>query len=80
MDADIDFTHFDNDGEDGIPNSGDDDGLVDYVFFIMQSSPNGFLIEGAPEIAGLSPLLGQRYVSRDIGANGQALEISNRKD
>jgi M6 family metalloprotease-like protein len=33
-DAEIDFSQFDNDGPDGIPNSGDDDGKVDAVFFI----------------------------------------------
>lgn len=30
----IDFGRFDNDGPDGIPNSGDDDGFVDFVTFI----------------------------------------------
>ncbi len=33
-DADIDFSQFDNDGPDGKPNSGDDDGIVDAVFVI----------------------------------------------
>jgi hypothetical protein len=33
-DADIDFAQFDNDGPDGVPNSGDDDGKVDCVFII----------------------------------------------
>ncbi len=33
-DGAIDFTQFDNDGPDGIPNSGDDDGYVDFVSFI----------------------------------------------
>ncbi|MCK5734364.1 MAG: M6 family metalloprotease domain-containing protein, partial [Candidatus Latescibacteria bacterium] len=33
-DEDVDFGQFDNDGPDGIPNSGDDDGLVDALFFI----------------------------------------------
>lgn len=28
-----DFGQFDNDGPDGIPNSGDDDGVVDFMFF-----------------------------------------------
>lgn len=30
----LDFGQFDNDGKDGLPNSGDDDGKVDMVFFI----------------------------------------------
>lgn len=33
-DADIDFGQFDNDGPDGNPNSGDDDGFVDTVLLI----------------------------------------------
>lgn len=33
-DSDIDFSQFDNDGPDGIANSGDDDGVVDAVFII----------------------------------------------
>jgi len=34
LDATIDFSQFDNDGPDGIPNSGDDDGNVDSIFFV----------------------------------------------
>jgi M6 family metalloprotease-like protein len=33
-DDEVDFGEFDNDGPDGLPNSGDDDGFVDTVFFI----------------------------------------------
>ena len=33
-DIEIDFTQYDNDGDDGIPNSGDDDGEVDATFFV----------------------------------------------
>lgn len=30
----VDFSQFDNDGPDGIPNSGDDDGVVDAIFVV----------------------------------------------
>src|SRR6266704_3008367 len=33
VDAQVDFGQFDNDGPDGIPNSGDDDGYVDMIMF-----------------------------------------------
>jgi M6 family metalloprotease-like protein len=33
-DATLDFGQFDNDGPDGVPNSGDDDGLVDLVVLV----------------------------------------------
>jgi M6 family metalloprotease-like protein len=36
VDAKIDFTQFDNDGPDGIPNSGDDDGRVDMAAFLFR--------------------------------------------
>jgi hypothetical protein len=43
VDGDIDFGQFDNDGPDGVPNSGDDDGSVDYIFGLLvvlpQASP-----------------------------------------
>ena len=35
QDAAVDFGQFDNDGVDGIPNSGDDDGYVDVAVFIQ---------------------------------------------
>ncbi len=35
LDATVNFGQFDNDGPDGIPNSGDDDGVVDVVQFIL---------------------------------------------
>jgi hypothetical protein len=34
VDVAVDFSLFDNDGPDGIPNSGDDDGIVDLATFI----------------------------------------------
>ncbi len=33
-DAAIDFSQFDNDGPDGVPNTADDDGYVDFVMFV----------------------------------------------
>lgn len=33
-DPSVDFGQFDNDGPDGVPNSGDDDGFVDFVAFV----------------------------------------------
>jgi M6 family metalloprotease-like protein len=34
-DPQIDFSRFDNDGPDNVPNSGDDDGFVDFVAFVQ---------------------------------------------
>ena len=38
LDTTADFSQFDNDGPDGIPNSGDDDGVVDLISFITPES------------------------------------------
>ena len=45
VDADVDFSRYDNDGPDGVPNSGDDDGYVDYIFIVSASAPTGFIVE-----------------------------------
>ena len=42
VDPDIDFTLFDNDGPDGFPNSGDDDGVVDGGVVILNSETNRY--------------------------------------
>ncbi len=52
-DADSDLGAFDNDGPDGLPNSGDDDARVDYVFILLSAIPDGFLLGGADGIGGL---------------------------
>ncbi len=45
----VDFGQFDSDGPDGIPNSGDDDGVVDVAAFIYPSAAK-FCYEGATGI------------------------------
>jgi len=78
-DVEIDFTQYDNDGDDGIPNSGDDDGYVDAVFFV-HSGRGGET--GGPYIwshrwtyssaTGSGP-----YQTNDIGANGQPIKVQD---
>lgn len=41
-DGDFNLAEFDNDGPDGLPDSGDDDGIVDYIFVNLASSPAWF--------------------------------------
>ena len=52
-DAAIDFTRYDNDGPDGVANSGDDDGVLDGGLVILHSSPD--LTCGSPTGAGPHP-------------------------
>ena len=72
VDQDMDFSQFDNDGPDGIPNSGDDDGAVDYVFVCVRSTPYGFLFGGATGVGGLGS---DAYYSEDASISGQAIRI-----
>ncbi len=53
VDQDVDLGQFDNDGPDGSPDSGDDDGQVDYLFVNLRSVPRGFLLGPATGIAAL---------------------------
>jgi len=73
VDGDIDFGQFDNDGPDGLPNSGDDDGWVDYLFVNVLSAPHGFVMGGATGIVGLG--LSAPFISRDAGAGGENIRI-----
>jgi len=72
-DADVDFARYDNDGPDGVPNSGDDDGVVDYLFVMVHSTPRGFIIGGATGIATLG--LNTPFVSADRGTGGRPIQV-----
>ena len=72
VDREVDFGAFDNDGPDGAPNSGDDDGFVDYVFINVHSVPYGFLLRGATGIGGI---LTANFVSQDVGRDGTPIRI-----
>ncbi len=76
VDSDVDFGSFDNDGPDGIPNSGDDDGYVDVVFVNFLRVPSGFIPFG--EALGIADLgLGSAdFISSDTGASGDRIEIT----
>ncbi|MSR83553.1 MAG: T9SS type A sorting domain-containing protein [Candidatus Latescibacteria bacterium] len=72
-DRDIDFAQFDNDGPDGISSSGDDDGVVDAVFLVLDHIPPGFLRSEATGISDLGfvdPLM-----SADAGTDGRVVQI-----
>ena len=63
-DGSIDFGQFDNDGPDGVPNSGDDDGFVDFVTILHSR-------EGAECNASLNNMWSHRWIySRWNVSNG----------
>lgn len=69
-DPDYDFRQFDNDGPDGIPDSGDDDGKVDGLF-VVHAGPGAEETGSGDDIySHMNILAGGSYVSGDIGAHG----------
>ena len=73
VDRDMDLGAFDNDGPDGQPNSGDDDGYVDYLFINLASTPKGFIVSTTTGIARLG--LGNDYTSSDRSARGGFIKV-----
>ena len=76
MDPDVDLGLFDNDGGDGVPNSGDDDGYVDVVFVNLLTVPQNFFISGATGFASLG--LDTDFISDDAAAGGGRIRIRSR--
>jgi len=74
-DAEIDFGRFDDDGMDGMPNSGDDDGYVDCVILVVPCPEEGFWPADGVEATGLG--LEEDFVTDDVAHNGQAIRISS---
>ncbi len=75
-DQDLDFGRYDNDGPDGLPNSGDDDGIVDVVtleYLEVAASCGGPSIW--PHRSGISNWTGQPWASNDMGANGSPILV-----
>ena len=73
VDADVDLGRYDNDGPDGVPNSGDDDGYVDFIFLVSASAPTGFITEEATGVARLG--LVNDFVSKDRAQRGGFIQI-----
>lgn len=73
-DQDVDFARFDNDGPDGLPDSGDDDGTVDAVFLMLDTVPARFLRGPANGIGELG--FEEDFVTRDPGISGRPIRIS----
>lgn len=72
VDESLDLGQFDNDGPDGIPNSGDDNGLIDSVFFIYGEVGAHCGGNGPwPHFGGLSPWQNtEPYQSDDTRPDG----------
>ena len=75
-DGEIDYGRYDNDGPDGVPNSGDDDGKVDFLFVIARSTPPGFIIRNATGIATLG-WAARSFRTNDPRAGGGFIRIED---
>jgi len=73
-DPTVDFGQFDNDGPDGIPDSGDDDGIVD-LFMVYHAGPDGADTGDPNDIWSHMSHLG--YTTNDMGANGSYIYIED---
>jgi M6 family metalloprotease-like protein len=80
IEDDVDFGLFDNDGQDGLPNSGDDDGVVDGGIAVLNSDRNRYCDGGTgmgphPFARNVWRMNGQRYKTFDPSARGGMIEI-----
>ncbi len=75
-DLDVDMSQFDNDGADGVPNSGDDDGYVDVVFINLLTVPRDFFISSASGFGTLG--LETDFLTDDAAAGGGVIRIRSR--
>ena len=72
-DQDVDFAVYDNDGPDGVPNSGDDDGTVDAVFLVVGNVPENFILSSATGVSDLG--FESPYVTDDKGVGDRPIII-----
>lgn len=79
-DASMDLRAFDNDGPDGVPDSGDDDGVVDALVVEFLEAPLTCAGQG-PTIwghrAAVSGWTGEPYLSDDVGHGGEPIRVDD---
>ena len=75
-DEDLDFSQYNNDGPDGIPNSPDDDALVDALFMMVRDIPPNFLLGPATGSSHLG--FQDSYETNDLRRLGRRTRIHTR--
>jgi len=78
-DASVNFALYDNDGPDGVPNSGDDDGYVDVVAFVQpevgaECGSNNNIWSHRWVLSGWT---GSAWTSNDASANGGFIKVDD---
>lgn len=84
VDGGVDFGQFDNDGADGNPNSGDDDGRVDMIMFAHATrdgacggTTNNHIWSHRFALVNSTQTAFQDYVTNDPSAEGGTIKISD---
>ncbi|HEU4882999.1 MAG TPA: M6 family metalloprotease domain-containing protein [Longimicrobium sp.] len=82
LDGTVNFGQYDNDGADGVPNSGDDDGYVDMAVFqyteIAASCGGPSAAQGPwPHRSSIRGWTGQPYSTDDLRPNGQRVLVDD---
>ncbi|MCC6362155.1 MAG: M6 family metalloprotease domain-containing protein [Bryobacterales bacterium] len=80
LNSDVDWGQYDNDGPDGMPNSGDDDGYVDFVAFAHPKSGaecNRSSTNIWSHRSSYSNWTGSEYVTKSKSANGGFIKIDD---
>jgi len=80
VDATVNFAQYDNDGPDGVPNSGDDDGYVDVAVFQyteIAASCGGTGTGPWPHRSSIRGWTGQPYTTDDVRPNGQRVLVDD---
>ncbi|MDA1102039.1 MAG: M6 family metalloprotease domain-containing protein [Gemmatimonadetes bacterium] len=78
IDGEVDFSQYDNDGPDGVANSGDDDGFVDVITFEyleVAASCGGPAIW--PHRSSLQGRTGEPYKTDDLGISGDTIFVQD---
>jgi len=78
LDPTVNFAQYDNDGPDGVPNSGDDDGYVDVTVFQFTEIAASCGGDGVwPHRSTLSAWGGGPYATDDVRPNGQPVRVDD---
>lgn len=81
-DSTVDMRQFDNDGPDGVANSGDDDGQVDLLWLVhptigAECGVDGHIWAHRYSYTGWGPFGVQPLATNDLGQNGTPIKVEN---
>lgn len=75
-DATVNYGQYDNDGPDGIPNSGDDDGYADAVMIVYAGAGADWFPANNNLWPSMSSLGSNEFTTNDASANGGTIKVS----